>query len=284
MDTLSYWLSRLEPVIRAEAQGEIIVVLANRCGIEDEAVYAGTSAVLGLNAGEVKVYGILGRGEKELLVVDTSERAHSILVSESNSTKTTVDPLISQDTTATSPNSKEFPASYDDDIYSPVSPIDSHSNAQFFSKSYREQAFESAIKSQTLSNSKPSAPSPSPFSTNSAHSALSESDNFHRPTESTQPEVKTLEESKEKNDQPAEKAPDSRRRDSAIDTEKNEKPTNQEHATNAQQHAAPPGQADSTFVAPSILPQLDQSGFSYTQNDLGPRSRHISPRPQSTMW
>jgi hypothetical protein len=82
METLSYWLARLEPVIRAEEEGEIIVVLANRCGIEDEAVYAGSSAVLGIQGGEVKVYGILGRGEKELLVVDTTLRPQAKLVSD----------------------------------------------------------------------------------------------------------------------------------------------------------------------------------------------------------
>src|SRR5271168_4248169 len=81
METLSYWLARLEPVIRAETEGEIIVVLANRCGVEGEAVYAGSSAVLGIQEGEVKVYGILGRGEKELLVVDTSESPQAKLVS-----------------------------------------------------------------------------------------------------------------------------------------------------------------------------------------------------------
>jgi hypothetical protein len=86
MDTLSYWLARLEPVIRAESVGEIIVVLANRCGNEGQALYAGTSAVLGIENGEVRVYGILGRGEKELLVVDTSKRPKAKLVSEPNST------------------------------------------------------------------------------------------------------------------------------------------------------------------------------------------------------
>ena len=64
METLSYWLARMEPLIRAESDDEIIVVLANRCGTEDDAVYAGTSAVLGIQSGEVKVYGILGRGEQ----------------------------------------------------------------------------------------------------------------------------------------------------------------------------------------------------------------------------
>lgn len=86
METLSYWLARLEPLIRAETEGEIVVVFANRCGTEEEAVYAGTSAVLGIHAGEVKVYGILGRGEKELLVVDTEKRPQAKLISQPNST------------------------------------------------------------------------------------------------------------------------------------------------------------------------------------------------------
>lgn len=82
METLSYWLSRLEPLIRDEGEEEIICVFANRCGVEEEAVYSGTSSVLGIQSGEVKVYGILGRGEKELLVVDTSKRAQMQLISE----------------------------------------------------------------------------------------------------------------------------------------------------------------------------------------------------------
>ncbi|KAI1123304.1 hypothetical protein F5Y10DRAFT_252107 [Nemania abortiva] len=73
MDTMTYWISRLEPLIRSESQEEIIVIFCNRCGIEDDAVYAGTSAVIGIKDGEVNVYGILGRGEKDLLVVDTEK-------------------------------------------------------------------------------------------------------------------------------------------------------------------------------------------------------------------
>lgn len=46
------------------------MVFANRTGIEGNATYAGTSAVVGIQSGEVRIYGILGRGEKELLVVD----------------------------------------------------------------------------------------------------------------------------------------------------------------------------------------------------------------------
>ncbi|KAH7318582.1 carbon-nitrogen hydrolase, partial [Stachybotrys elegans] len=68
MATLMYWVTRFEPVIREESDDEIIVVFANRTGTEDEAIYVGTSAVIGIQAGEVRLYGILGRGEKDLLV------------------------------------------------------------------------------------------------------------------------------------------------------------------------------------------------------------------------
>ncbi|RFU33883.1 hypothetical protein B7463_g2450, partial [Scytalidium lignicola] len=81
MDTLSYWLKRLEPLIRGETEGEIVVVFANRTGVEGNAVYAGTSTVLGIDSGEVKVYGILGRGQRELLIVDTENTPHARLVS-----------------------------------------------------------------------------------------------------------------------------------------------------------------------------------------------------------
>ncbi|OLN84910.1 Protein N-terminal amidase [Colletotrichum chlorophyti] len=80
MDTLTYWVTRLEPLIRAENEEEIIVVFCNRTGIEDDAVYAGTSAVIGIQDGEVKIYGLLGRGEKELLVIDTNNPPYAKLV------------------------------------------------------------------------------------------------------------------------------------------------------------------------------------------------------------
>lgn len=80
MDTLTYWVARLEPLIRSENDDEIIVVFCNRTGIEDDAVYAGTSAVIGVQHGEVKIYGVLGRGEKKLLVVDTNQAPYAKLV------------------------------------------------------------------------------------------------------------------------------------------------------------------------------------------------------------
>jgi protein N-terminal amidase len=80
MDALTYWVSRFEPLIRAEKDEETIVIFCNRTGSEDNATYAGTSAVLGIRAGEVKVYGLLGRGQKDLLVVDTSKAPYGKLV------------------------------------------------------------------------------------------------------------------------------------------------------------------------------------------------------------
>lgn len=70
-ETLTYWVQRMEPLIRAETEEEIIIVFCNRCGLEDETVYAGSSAVIGIKQGEVCVYGLLGRCEKSVLVVDT---------------------------------------------------------------------------------------------------------------------------------------------------------------------------------------------------------------------
>ncbi|KFY46411.1 hypothetical protein V494_00454 [Pseudogymnoascus sp. VKM F-4513 (FW-928)] len=81
METLAYWVARLEPLVRREEEGEIIVVLANRTGVEGDAVYAGTSTVLGIEGGEVRLYGVLGRGVEELLVVDTAKGPLGKLVS-----------------------------------------------------------------------------------------------------------------------------------------------------------------------------------------------------------
>lgn len=80
METLTYWVTRLEPLIRSENEDEIIIVFCNRIGHEDEVTYAGTSAVVGIQDGEVKVYGLLGRGEKELLVVDTNNPPYAKMV------------------------------------------------------------------------------------------------------------------------------------------------------------------------------------------------------------
>ncbi|KAI9700394.1 MAG: Carbon-nitrogen hydrolase [Candelina mexicana] len=73
LDTLSYWVSRMQPLIDAGGEDEIIVVAANRTGQEGEICYAGSSAVLGIKQGEVRVYGVLGRGEEGVLIANTNE-------------------------------------------------------------------------------------------------------------------------------------------------------------------------------------------------------------------
>lgn len=80
-DTMSllYWVSRFEPLIRARSNQEVIVVFANRCGTEGETTYVGTSAVIGIQSGEIHVYGIMGRGETGLLVVDTDSEPYAKL-------------------------------------------------------------------------------------------------------------------------------------------------------------------------------------------------------------
>lgn len=70
-ETLTYWIQRMEPIIRAKTADEIIVVFCNRCGMEDDTVFAGTSAVIGIKQGEVRVYGLLGRCDRKVLIVDT---------------------------------------------------------------------------------------------------------------------------------------------------------------------------------------------------------------------
>lgn len=77
---MTYWVQRMEPIIRAETDEEIIIIFCNRCGIEDETVYAGTSTVIGIKNGEVSIYGLLGRCQKSLLVVDTDTKPLGKLV------------------------------------------------------------------------------------------------------------------------------------------------------------------------------------------------------------
>ncbi|KAK4100097.1 hypothetical protein N658DRAFT_138846 [Parathielavia hyrcaniae] len=79
LETLVYWVQRLEPLIRADKEEEVIVVFCNRTGAEEEATYTGTSAVLGVIRGDVFVYGVLGRGVNQLLIVDTDQPPRSKL-------------------------------------------------------------------------------------------------------------------------------------------------------------------------------------------------------------
>lgn len=71
MDSLSYWMARLQPVLQNKPGKEVIVIFANRSGMEDTATYVGTSAVLGIKDGDISLYGMLARDDERLLVVDT---------------------------------------------------------------------------------------------------------------------------------------------------------------------------------------------------------------------
>ncbi|KAK3326468.1 carbon-nitrogen hydrolase [Apodospora peruviana] len=120
METMTYWVQRLEPVIRSENQEEIIVVFCNRCGIEDDVVYAGTSAVLGVKNGEVSVYGLLGRGVKELLIVNTDLPPFAKLVNRPEGTPTSASVSLSPKSEATS-EKESIAASAPISVFDPTS-------------------------------------------------------------------------------------------------------------------------------------------------------------------
>lgn len=70
LDVLNYWVQRLVPLIDQghNCGREITIVISNRIGAEGECNFAGTSVVLGLSKGNVKVHGCLGQGIEGLLV------------------------------------------------------------------------------------------------------------------------------------------------------------------------------------------------------------------------
>ena len=162
MESLSYWLARLEPVIRAEEAGEIIVVIANRCGVEDDAVYSGTSCVLGIDSGEVKLYGVLGRGEKELLVVDTTAAPQAKLVAELTST-------VPEDSAQNRQEPKFDPGSSSRDklvasidavlsASNPVSPVEPHfAHSYYSSQPPKTEEILSRLKSSVVTESRSSS-------------------------------------------------------------------------------------------------------------------------------
>jgi len=69
LDTLSYWIDRFGPVVAADR--DTILIMANRCGIEGEVCYAGTSTVMRVGRGKIGLWGICGKGEEICLVINT---------------------------------------------------------------------------------------------------------------------------------------------------------------------------------------------------------------------
>ncbi|OCL01454.1 N-terminal asparagine amidohydrolase-like protein [Glonium stellatum] len=75
--TLTYWIERFQPLMERvgrDGKGPVIVVLANRSGMEGEVCYAGSSTVLRFEGGGVSLYETAGRSEERCLVVDLNER------------------------------------------------------------------------------------------------------------------------------------------------------------------------------------------------------------------
>ena len=67
--TLEYWIKRLTPLVMDVKRRTVVV--CNRTGEEEGAVYAGTSCVLRVGRGEAVILGILGR-EEGVLYVDVT--------------------------------------------------------------------------------------------------------------------------------------------------------------------------------------------------------------------
>jgi protein N-terminal amidase len=109
-ETFTYWIGRFQPLLEADERhivhkagaewneserlraeqlgkewveagnekvgvGPIVVVCANRCGIEGSACYAGTSSVFVVEAGKVSIFDVLGKLEEKCMVVDLARPA-----------------------------------------------------------------------------------------------------------------------------------------------------------------------------------------------------------------
>lgn len=81
-DTLSYWAARFQPLVDRMAEKQVVLVMANRTGVENDACYAGSSTVMRIRQGEVHLWDVLGKGEEGCLIVDTKHvrfRIHDLL-------------------------------------------------------------------------------------------------------------------------------------------------------------------------------------------------------------
>lgn len=345
METLAYWLSRLEPIIRLEAEGEIIVVFANRCGTEDDVIYAGTSAVLGISGGEVKVYGILGRGEKELLVVDTDALATAKLVSLPNSAASNQeevqndsDDIMEEPESAVtdrgneaqhvpvaeikdgvgnaSEHANEAPVYLDDAVerldtgYLDKALEDLENAAENFkgvSRPNSEGSYEADGENDYVSSMPPSrsrypqeyfgeenlnppglsqsssgfthTPSPEPFSFRRALWPELRNASHDGPYDEEQQEIEDFYRNHQQDSDPS---PNGQVPRSALGATAARNPEiNKLYHTHEQGSEILRSMREVLPYGPKA-PEAFESSF--TRNPLGPRSRHISPRPTSTMW
>ncbi|KAK3117318.1 hypothetical protein LTR53_001435 [Teratosphaeriaceae sp. CCFEE 6253] len=102
MATVAYWVERLCPLV--ESKGEVVVVFANRCGVESNVVgvkdkddgvvegegeaacYAGSSCVMRFRDGKTEMLetnrheaAIMGKGEEGVLIVDTQQSTRFVM-------------------------------------------------------------------------------------------------------------------------------------------------------------------------------------------------------------
>ncbi|CZR59231.1 related to amino-terminal amidase [Phialocephala subalpina] len=329
MDTLSYWLSRLEPLIREEGEEEIICVFANRCGTEDEATYAGTSAVLGIQGGEVKVYGILGRGEKELLVIDTSKRAQMQLVSEprapttkmpvkspmrspadirsSTSSSSTIDSgrSLSSELSISTGHTSADPPPLEPVSFSPISPVENPSKQSFFGPGPVQDHPPPRPESRAAKERRPTPipqSSPVPDPTPELQSILG-SNRYPTPIpHSRPPSPKSRNASRSRGpnliDSPlldeilpneilhSEVLPEDIRTTRAQFSNNRITQSVSVDATEHLPRISPAAEPEAKLTRPTRATSENSSQYesSFTKNTLGPRSRHISPRPRSTLW
>jgi protein N-terminal amidase len=120
-----------------------------------------------IQAGEVKVYGILGRGEKELLVVDTNKRPQAKLISEPISTASVArqakasdksDPSMNTATNAISSSDPNKHTKTMDDVVTPISPVDPNSAHAYFASNGHEAEGKTLRENLKSSIGQPEAP------------------------------------------------------------------------------------------------------------------------------
>jgi protein N-terminal amidase len=74
VETQTYWLERMRPILTSEPRQPVVLVFANRCGQEGGVCYAGSSMIVRVGPGkEIAIYDRLGRAEEKVLVVDLDE-------------------------------------------------------------------------------------------------------------------------------------------------------------------------------------------------------------------
>ncbi|KUJ19961.1 carbon-nitrogen hydrolase [Mollisia scopiformis] len=333
METLSYWLSRLEPLIRNEGEEEIICVFANRCGVEEEAVYSGTSAVLGIKSGEVKVYGILGRGEKELLVVDTSKRAQMQLISEPRKPATR-EPLRASLNLAPGPTFESASPSPNDSTRSIASglsvdtgrtstdpaPIEAPTDALAFSPSspvdhpFKQAFFPPVQQPLPRPGSRQTHRQPTPIPQSQEIYSIMGNNRYGTPAPHSRPSSpKSRNASRSRgptlvdSPPPFQESPllgnlpvleDFLSHERRLSRARfNDNRIAQSTSVDALHHKPcaevvpepddeAEGELDAKVNRPSRSGSENSSQYesSFTRNELGPRSRHVSPRPKSTQW